>query len=230
MKYNDVFREHEPHLDGEFITNDQCLVWTANYEHAVFDIKDEIHPAAVYVWLQTGLTHVPCRLISKFQLMYGIWKRVEKCDGTLPFVNNNPFDPCKDNASNTAKSVFLQNIKDVAKPIESEEKMLGLKFIYSVITQEVEHQIEKWGYQHHSNGVWFLILLEEIGEVADAILKKEADQTRAELIQCAAVIISWLRNNRSNPAELNISEWFLIVVKKIGEGAKDILEGKANDR
>ena len=222
MKYNDVFREHIPLLDGEFITSDKCLVWTSNYEHAVFDIQDEIHRAAVYIWIQTGLTHVPCSLISKFQLMHGIWKRVEKCDGTLPFVNNNPFDPRKDNAaSNTAKSVFLQNKK---------KEMLGLKSIYSVITQEVEHQIEKWGYQYHSNGVWFLILLEEIGEVADSILKKEADQTRAELIQCAAVIVSWLRDNKNNPAELNISEWFLIVVKKIGEGAKDILEGKANDR
>ena len=111
MRYNDIFGMHLPRLipclKGEFITGDFCLVWTANYEHAVFYIADRIHPAAVYVWLQT---YVPTRMISKFQKLDGKWKRVEQSEGRIPLVNNNPFDPRLDNAaSNTAVSVFPQN-------------------------------------------------------------------------------------------------------------------------
>ena len=66
------------------------------------------------------------------------------------------------------------------------------KFIFDLIDRECDRQKEKWGKQTHFHFVWSAILLEEVGEVAKAILEKDWHQMRAELIQCAAVIVSWL--------------------------------------
>ena len=112
----------------------------------------------------------------------------------------------------------------VTKTYDTEESICALKFVFTILAKEVENQIEKWGYQHHSNSVWLLILLEEIGEVADAMLKRDKDQINAELIQCAAVIVSWLRDNRRDPDPKGFPEWFVVTIKKIGEAAKAILE------
>lgn len=32
--------------------NRKVLAWSANHEHAVFDLHDEVHPATVYVWFE----------------------------------------------------------------------------------------------------------------------------------------------------------------------------------
>ena len=69
------------------------------------------------------------------------------------------------------------------------------KFVFDIIEQECERQKTKWGEQNHDPFVWLAILTEEVGEAAQAILEQDWDQMRAELIQCAAVIISWLSSN-----------------------------------
>lgn len=89
----------------------QCLVWSAHYEHAVFSIHDAIHPQAKYVWLK------PKRLLL-IHAYYKHWKTgkwilAELKKGNIPLVNNNPFQPCGNAASNTAVSVFPQNMKTV---------------------------------------------------------------------------------------------------------------------
>lgn len=101
---------------------------------------------------------------------------------------------------------------------------MSIQFVFDIIEQEVERQKVKWGIQNHSNWVWLLILLEEIGEVADAMLKGDKDAITAELIQCAAVIVSWLSDNKRDSSNIMIPTLFLVTVKKIGEGAKEILE------
>ena len=66
------------------------------------------------------------------------------------------------------------------------------KFVFDLISEECDRQRGKWGKQTRFHFVWSVILLEEVGEVAKAILEADWDQMRAELIQCAAVIVSWL--------------------------------------
>ncbi|MEK3887473.1 hypothetical protein [Bacillus sp. FSL K6-3431] len=58
-------------------------------------------------------------------------------------------------------------------------------------------QLKKWGLQRHSYGVWLMILMEEVGEVAQAMQKgkkwsKDSDQDNLyeELIQVAAVAVA----------------------------------------
>jgi NTP pyrophosphatase (non-canonical NTP hydrolase) len=66
------------------------------------------------------------------------------------------------------------------------------------VVNEMERQLIKWGVQSHDDPIWLTILTEETGEVAEAILDdvfhpgKTPCRTRDEVIQVAAVALSWL--------------------------------------
>ncbi len=66
--------------------------------------------------------------------------------------------------------------------------------VFEMIRAERERQDEKWGPQRalYPNE-WYLILGEEIGEVANAILESKPDaEIEEELVQVAAVVVCWL--------------------------------------
>jgi len=80
-------------------------------------------------------------------------------------------------------------------------------FVIDKVAQEVISQDDKWGDQSgHSLEFWLAIEMEELGEVAEAILglryaEKEGDevhiafrrkQVANELIQVATVAVNWL--------------------------------------
>ena len=137
MKYIDIFKKayawspHEFGLSWDteieyqeyWGLNRKVLAWASHHEHAVFSILDEVHPASVFVWFQwrfRGLCYGDSfSVIYKIQQVKTImnpsdirddWTFAEHSQGNIPFVNNNPFDPRKNNAaSNTAESVFPQN-------------------------------------------------------------------------------------------------------------------------
>lgn len=69
--------------------------------------------------------------------------------------------------------------------------------VFQLIRDERSRQEAKWGKQNHSGPVWFLILAEEVGEVAKAMLHTafggpESGKVKMELIQVAAVAVQWL--------------------------------------
>ncbi|MCB8942523.1 MAG: hypothetical protein H6658_01985 [Ardenticatenaceae bacterium] len=69
--------------------------------------------------------------------------------------------------------------------------------IFQEIANERAKQDGKWGEQNHDDYRWLAILTEEIGEVAQAALHDEfggraAGTLQDELIQVAAVAVSWL--------------------------------------
>ena len=66
------------------------------------------------------------------------------------------------------------------------------KEILRKIYEERVRQDLKWGIQHHSNAEWLAILVEEIGEVAKALL--ENSNIEEEIIQCMAVCVAWLED------------------------------------
>lgn len=62
------------------------------------------------------------------------------------------------------------------------------------VLKERERQNEKWGHQRHHHAYWLAILVEEVGEVAQAIQQgskaskdTDADDLYKELIHVAAV-------------------------------------------
>lgn len=115
MKYIDVFYQvyrinyRTKHRDAFYANlQGQVLVWSANHEHAVFDLWDNVHPASTCVWFQYRRGQEDT--IHKIQRKCGKWRKAEVSVGKIPFVSHNPFDPRKQNAaSNTAPSVFPQN-------------------------------------------------------------------------------------------------------------------------
>jgi len=88
------------------------------------------------------------------------------------------------------------------------EKLIGLSCIgfdgdmakvFTLVSEERGRQNSKWGVQKHFGVVWFLILAEEVGEVAKAMLHTifggpESGCVKEELIQVAAVAVQWLEH------------------------------------
>lgn len=61
------------------------------------------------------------------------------------------------------------------------------------LTEDISHELDrqnvKWGVQDHPLGNWSLILMEEIGEMSEAILKNNPLQAYREIVQCMAVLV-----------------------------------------
>ena len=57
---------------------------------------------------------------------------------------------------------------------------------------EQERQIAKWGKQDHDAYFWYAILGEEFGEIGKALNERDFEHASEELIQVAAVCLSWL--------------------------------------
>jgi NTP pyrophosphatase (non-canonical NTP hydrolase) len=66
------------------------------------------------------------------------------------------------------------------------------------ILAERERQDEKWGEQNHLPDWWNCILVEEVGESCQAILKGNGKAYRKEMIQVAAVAIAALESYDRN--------------------------------
>ena len=65
------------------------------------------------------------------------------------------------------------------------------------VLAERRHQDTVWGLQEHSDPIWLAILTEEVGEAAEGILHETFNdatgETRAEVVQIAAVALAWLQ-------------------------------------
>ncbi len=87
----------------------------------------------------------------------------------------------------------------------------------TAIIQERKRQDEKWGVQNHSSEWWLAILMEEVGELAQAILEthfdngpevahlRGVDNIRNEAIQCAAVAMAMIECIERNAIYANVA-------------------------
>jgi NTP pyrophosphatase (non-canonical NTP hydrolase) len=53
-------------------------------------------------------------------------------------------------------------------------------------------QDRKWGEQNHPDLRWLAILVEEVGELAQALIDGRPADARRELVQVTAVGLAWL--------------------------------------
>ena len=65
-----------------------------------------------------------------------------------------------------------------------------LPFWTALIAAERKRQDAKWGEQNHEDGKWLKILVEEVGEVAKAMLEHDAPGVMKELSHVAAVAVA----------------------------------------
>jgi len=81
--------------------------------------------------------------------------------------------------------------------------------IYHLIQIERTLQNHKWGTQNHDPLYWLGILMEEVGEVAKALIEhnQSYSEVNEELIQVAAVAVAMIDSiNRNQRKEQNIYE------------------------
>ncbi len=66
--------------------------------------------------------------------------------------------------------------------------------IFLLIAKERERQDKRWGrdFPERPASYWLGILVEELGEVAKAVIEGKPMHVKNELIHTAAVIFSWL--------------------------------------
>jgi NTP pyrophosphatase (non-canonical NTP hydrolase) len=69
--------------------------------------------------------------------------------------------------------------------------MIDRDLFKTMLDVERDRQDEKWGAQDHSDEKWLVILMEEVGEIAKAMLEKDEDEMIFEMIHSAAVISAW---------------------------------------
>ena len=101
MKHLDLWNVATKCINEQYLLGleKRVLAWSANHEHAVFDLQDEVHPAAVCVWFQ--YCSEGRSTILKVVNHSGDWGLSELGAGKIPFVSNNPFVPDgRDAASN----------------------------------------------------------------------------------------------------------------------------------
>jgi NTP pyrophosphatase (non-canonical NTP hydrolase) len=67
------------------------------------------------------------------------------------------------------------------------------------ITNKFNRNEAKWGEQNHHPERWMNILMEEVGESSQALLKNQPTNYREELIQVAAVAIDAINSFDQNP-------------------------------
>ena len=72
--------------------------------------------------------------------------------------------------------------------------------IYDLIDNERDFQDNKWGAlpRHLSDMVWLTVLTEEVGEVAQAILKRNWLNLKLEIVQVIAVGVAWLEDTENH--------------------------------
>ena len=78
--------------------------------------------------------------------------------------------------------------------------------VFNEIREERQRQDEKWGVQNHNPFIWLGIIGEEQGEVCHAVLEKDWDNYREELIQVAAVAVSMIQCYDRNVIEQRLSD------------------------
>lgn len=58
------------------------------------------------------------------------------------------------------------------------------------VSDERRRQNAKWGEQNHPLDTWITVLVEEVGEAAQDVLKGRIGECRQELVQVAAVAVA----------------------------------------
>lgn len=68
-------------------------------------------------------------------------------------------------------------------------------------------QNKKWGHQNHPFEKWMTILMEEVGELAEAVLDNNSDNIYAEATQTAAVAVEIMEQVKRNQNDAEKTEF-----------------------
>ena len=123
MKYIDLIPKDR--FIRSCLTDNRCLVWSCNYETAIFDLEDEVHPESAHIWFQIDITEASCPKHRYIIVKVKVYKSdkdeyksklIESCFGIVPYKNEVVFTKHPKGLhtasadGNTAEAVFPQNI------------------------------------------------------------------------------------------------------------------------
>lgn len=69
-----------------------------------------------------------------------------------------------------------------------EDRLLAQEEFLKKVQEERVKQNLKWGWQSHDGPKYYIILMEEIGELARGILEHRKENTTEEMVHSAAVL------------------------------------------
>ena len=82
------------------------------------------------------------------------------------------------------------------------EEQVKIKIVFKIfrdVLKERHRQNEKWGWpRNHFDSTWYTIFMEEVGEIAEALLDGTVEEARREIIQAIAVLFAWLESKFYN--------------------------------
>lgn len=108
-------------------------------------------------------------------------------DINIPVGGNQVVSKYQLNVKDVNDVAYIQGITDNCVPV-----------LMQVLDERIKQE-RKWGPQNHDPLKWNAILGEEFGEVSKAILEKDMNNYREELIQVAAVAIAAIESlDRAN--------------------------------
>lgn len=160
---------HECFLCGQACDCDGEDVWHSMYADCVHECEEDDYETDDYE-------------TDREDIDYSTYRTCETCGGE--FWDGGTSCTCGYDDLEEALMAFSQSPEITKKVVEE-------------VFAERARQDAKWGEQNHNDIVWQAILIEEVGEVAQAILHDMfggvAEGTiRKELTQVAAVALQWL--------------------------------------
>lgn len=67
--------------------------------------------------------------------------------------------------------------------------------VFKLVLIERARQNEKWGWPRtHFDSKWFTIFIEEVGEIAKALLEGSEEDVKTESIHAIAVLFAWMES------------------------------------
>jgi len=80
-------------------------------------------------------------------------------------------------------------------PVGIPESSVYAGFGWAAVRKERERQDRKWGVSRNLHPqLWLPVVMEEVGEVAQAVLKGDRDNYREELVHIAAVALAAIQD------------------------------------
>ena len=111
---------------------------------------------------------------------------------TLQAYNLANLNACTTSNVQPCRCAHLQNINGFRESLKEEHLKITKEVFNNLIQSERNAQDEKWGEQRHSDEKWLAIAVEEVGELAEAILENNEEGLLEEIVQLAAVLQNWV--------------------------------------
>lgn len=84
---------------------------------------------------------------------------------------------------------------------QQEKNDIVREWLFDEVRTERVRQDKKWGEQNHGDDYWLGIFVEEVGEIAKAVIERKDDEITTEVIHAIAVLSGWTECRQRRPSD-----------------------------